>query len=268
ALGTDAWVGGARAPEEHRSLEVLGASLRTPAFAARQTQERTDEERRFLQELPHLSDLRCAWALLLYCAVPRCNHVLRKMPPSLYAEGRDCSLQEALCGLLDLAPTPADAERLFRASSLPLGLGSLGRRVCREAGGRVCTNVFLRDMKLPGIGAYDGRRIDVVANGLPASRSRQVAIDACTVSPLMAAGRPAARRRCPGLARQRARHGKQTTFPQLAGSRRSYLLVAGAETGGSWDEEAYKFLVVLAPGPGQGRACCAPRVADNGVSAQ
>ena len=30
------------------------------------------------------------------------------------------------------------------------------------------------------------------------------------------------------------------------GSRRGYLQVAGAETGGRWDEEAYNFLVVLA----------------------
>ena len=118
--------------------------------------------------------------------------------------------------------------------------------MCREAGGRVRTNVFLRDMNLPGIGADDGRRIEVVANGLPAYHGRQVAIDACIVSPLTAAGRPAARRRRPGLVLQRARRRKQTTYPELVGSRRSYLLVAGAETGGRWDEEAYKFLVVLA----------------------
>ena len=119
-------------------------------------------------------------------------------------------------------------------------------RVCREAGGRVRTNVFLRDMNLPGIAADDGRRIEVVANGLPAYHGRQLAIDACIVSPLRATGRPIARRLRPGLALKRARRRKQTTYPELVGSRRGYLLVAGAETGGRWDEEAYKLLVTLA----------------------
>ncbi|CAK0830299.1 unnamed protein product, partial [Prorocentrum cordatum] len=119
-------------------------------------------------------------------------------------------------------------------------------RVCREAGGRVRTDVFLRDMNLPGIAANDGRRIEVVANGLPAYHGRQLAIDACIVSPLRATGRPIARRLRPGLALKRARRRKQTTYPELVGSRRGYLLVAGAETGGRRDEEAYKLLVTLA----------------------
>ena len=63
--------------------------------------------------------------------MPRCNHVLRTLPPSLsrpYAEAHDRSLQEALHGLLDIDPEPAEAERLFRVRSLPLGLGGLGLR--------------------------------------------------------------------------------------------------------------------------------------------
>ncbi|CAK0856979.1 unnamed protein product [Prorocentrum cordatum] len=119
-------------------------------------------------------------------------------------------------------------------------------RVCREAGGRVRTDVFLRDMNLPGIAANDGRCIEVVANGLPAYHGRQLAIDACIVSPLRATGRPIARRLRPGLALKRARRRKQTTCPELVGWRRGYLLVAGAETGGRWDEEAFKLLVTLA----------------------
>ncbi|CAK0835336.1 unnamed protein product, partial [Prorocentrum cordatum] len=286
ALGTDVWVGGARTPAKHRGLKVLGTPLGTPAFAA-----------------------RCAWALL-----PRCNHVLRTLPPSLsqpYAEGHDRSLQEALRGFLDLAPTTADAERLFRVSSLPLGPGGLGLSAaartaecaywaswadalprlrqrnllaaaeltsalragtgaaaeCLQEAGRagvaatrdgfacpnwqevwdgarpqqtepepgewkhgwqyhaagdhVRTNVFLRDMNLPGIRADDRRRVEV-------------AIDACMAC------------RAPGLVLQRARRHKQTTYPELVGPRRSYFLVAGSETGGRWDEEAYKFLVVSA----------------------
>ncbi|CAK0850356.1 unnamed protein product, partial [Prorocentrum cordatum] len=86
-------------------------------------------------------------------------------------------------------------------------------RVCWEAGGRVRTNVYLRDMNLLGIAANDGRRTEAAANG---------------------------------LALKQARRRKQTTYPELVGSRRGYLLVAGAETGDRWDEAAYKLLVTLA----------------------
>ena len=39
------------------------------------------EEQRFLDMLPKLPDLQCAWILLLMCAVPRANHWLRTTPP-------------------------------------------------------------------------------------------------------------------------------------------------------------------------------------------
>ena len=54
--------------------------------------------------------------------------------------------------------------------------GVLGRRgfpleqaaaqVCREAGARVRTNTFVRDMDLEGVHVFDGRRLEVVADGL------------------------------------------------------------------------------------------------------
>ena len=40
-------------------------------------------------------------------------------------------------------------------------------RVCREAGARVRFNAMLRDMNIGNISNSDGRRIEVVANGLP-----------------------------------------------------------------------------------------------------
>ena len=61
-------------------------------------------------------------------------------------------------------------------------------RVCREGGARVQPNMFLRDMNLEGISADDGRRLEVVANGLPLYHGRQLAIDATIVSPLRADG--------------------------------------------------------------------------------
>eukprot|EP00959_Pyramimonas_sp_CCMP1952_P317604 6647147-Pyramimonas_sp.AAC.1 len=70
SLGPDVRVGGAGTPEEHRGLKVLGTPMGTATFAARLTQQRTDEERSFLRELPNLPDLKCAWAFMLYCAAP------------------------------------------------------------------------------------------------------------------------------------------------------------------------------------------------------
>ena len=40
-------------------------------------------------------------------------------------------------------------------------------RVCREAGTRVSTNVFLRDLDLVGVRDQDQRRIEVITEGLP-----------------------------------------------------------------------------------------------------
>ena len=45
-------------------------------------------------------------------------------------------------------------------------LESVAARICREAGGRVRTNMFVRDMDLD-VPVNNGRRLEVVADGLP-----------------------------------------------------------------------------------------------------
>ena len=73
--------------------------------------------------------------------------------------------------------------------------GVLGRRgfalecsaaqLCREAGGRVSTNVMMRDLDIPGPhAAMDGRRLEVIADGLPLFDGAQLALDTTMVSPL------------------------------------------------------------------------------------
>ena len=72
--------------------------------------------------------------------------------------------------------------------------GVLGRRgypfecaaaqVCMEAGGRVATNVHVRDMGLAVFDALDGRRLEVVADGLTLWHETQLAIDTILVSPV------------------------------------------------------------------------------------
>ena len=57
-------------------------------------------------------------------------------------------------------------------------------QVCREAGARVSTNVFVRDMDLAQFNTFDGRRLEVVADGLSLWQGAQLAIDTTMVSPL------------------------------------------------------------------------------------
>ena len=120
-------------------------------------------------------------------------------------------------------------------------------RMCREAGARVATNVFLRDMNLD-VPVLDGRRIEVVANGLPIWHGAQLAVDTTLVSPIRGDGRPHRRAASePGVVLGRADWRKRRSiYPELLQARRSRLLVLGFEVGGRWSGAALDFLRRLA----------------------
>ena len=107
--------------------------------------------------------------------------------------------------------------------------GVLGRRgmlwnalLCREAGARVTTNMFVRDMDLGHFNALDARRLEVVADGLTLWRGAQLAIDTTLVSPL----------RRDGSARNRA---LALHWMRLASARRGPTLNSVAkEVGPAW----------------------------------
>jgi hypothetical protein len=127
-LGTDVWVGGGGTAAPARGIKVLGSPVGTPEFVQAHNARRQAEEQAFLDMLPDLPDLQCAWALLLNCAVPRCNHLIRSLPPSLsdqYAREHDRAIQGTLGRLVD---TQGEADRVAMLSSMPLGLGGLGLR--------------------------------------------------------------------------------------------------------------------------------------------
>ena len=91
-------------------------------------------------------------------------------------------------------------------------------RVCREAGGRVSCNVFVRDLDVGVPIAGDGRRLEVVADGLPLFHGAQLALDATMVSPLRSDGTP--HRRAAeedGAVLHTARRRKERTYPELSG---------------------------------------------------
>ena len=100
-------------------------------------------------------------------------------------------------------------------------------RICKEAGARVASHVALRDLNLD-VPASDGRRIEVVANGLPLWQGAQVAVDATVVSPVRRDGQPRPRAdQQPGLALAQAVDRKGRTYPELRKARRCRLVVFG-----------------------------------------
>ena len=104
---------------------------------------------------------------------------------------------------------------------------SAATRLCREGGARVATNVMLRDLDLPVPVARGGRRLEIIADGLPLFGGAQLAVDATLVSPLHCDGsaRPgAAHTAVLALARRR----KERTYPELIGRN----VVLAGEIGG------------------------------------
>ncbi len=98
--------------------------------------------------------------------------------------------------------------------------------MCTEAGARVQTIVFLRDMNISEL-PTDTRKIEVVANGLPLFGGAQVAVDTTLVSALRGGGLPrAGADRRPGVAIRDAERSKRGRYPELVGGRWSSSAVS------------------------------------------
>ena len=120
-------------------------------------------------------------------------------------------------------------------------------RVMREARARVRENFLLRDAGIPDIGPNDGRRIEVVATGLPFHHGIPLAIDSTLVSPLSTDGKPhpgASTR--PGASLRVAEKRKERTYPELARSSRLRLITAATEVGGRFNAAARELLEIAA----------------------
>ena len=124
---------------------------------------------------------------------------------------------------------------------------SAAARICREGGARVTTNRMIRDMDL-GVPITDGRRVEVVADGLHLFGGVQLAIDTTLVSTLHCDGSP--RRgaaHTDGVTLVAARRRKERTYPEFVGPRsRARLVVLAGEVGGRWSPETRSFLSKLA----------------------
>ena len=93
----------------------------------------------------------------------------------------------------------------------------------------------------------DGRRLEVVANGLPLWGGQQLAVDTTLVSPLSGQGQPVRRGgRVAGAALAVARRRKERAYPELVRAHRCRLVVLAVEVGGRWSDEAASFIRSLA----------------------
>ena len=126
-------------------------------------------------------------------------------------------------------------------------LESAAARVCREAGGRVATNLLVRDMDLGVRNAHDSRRLEVVVDGLPLFGGAQFAVDTTLVSAVQGDGQPQRGIRQRRRGSHRARKKKETTYPELVRpDSRARLVVLALEVGGRWSQEARTFVQLLA----------------------
>ena len=110
-------------------------------------------------------------------------------------------------------------------------LENVAARICREAGGRVRTNVYVWDMDLGVVNQFDIWRFDVVVDGLPLFQGAQLAVNTTVVFPLTREG--AAKPRSAvvsGVCLQVARRRKETLpracFGCIRGRGRTLLAVA------------------------------------------
>ena len=120
---------------------------------------------------------------------------------------------------------------------------SAATRLCREGGARVATNVMLRDLDLPVPVARGGRRLEIIADGLPLFGGAWLAVDATLVSPL----------HCDGSARPGAAHtdGAVLAVARLrtgAHNARARLVVLAGEIGGRRSSETNTFVRLVGPG--------------------
>ena len=120
-------------------------------------------------------------------------------------------------------------------------------RICREAGGRVTSNVMVCDLDLPAPDTSDSRRLEVVVDGLPFFGGCQLAVDTTLVCALHCHRTPhRGAADADGVVASAARRRKERTYPEIVGPRsRARLVVLAVEVGGRWSSETRSFIAQL-----------------------
>ena len=110
---------------------MLGAPLGHPEFIRGFGQKHVDKTSRLLDAMKHLPQSQHYWLLLYFCLVPRFNHLLRQVPPSLIqhtAHAFDNLTLSALGHLLDLPDWAEWSPALTTQAQLPARFGGIGLR--------------------------------------------------------------------------------------------------------------------------------------------
>ena len=114
---------------------MLGSALGSREFVSSTLATKRGQQDELFARLPALQELQSAWMLLL-CAAPRCNYLLRTVPPSLteeFAASHDAAISRCLAVLLAGGEEPLDLPSLSeRRAQLPLRMGGLGLSSARE----------------------------------------------------------------------------------------------------------------------------------------
>ena len=104
-------------------VNVLGTPIGTKAFVDRKIEERIADEQRLWDAIPKITDLQCAWQVLLQCAGPRANHMLRTLPPTQvaeYAKKHDDGMWATVCKLLGELPGERNELAMRAWSRVPM----------------------------------------------------------------------------------------------------------------------------------------------------
>ena len=90
-------------------IVILGTPVGSNEFVDRFLNNRLRVQARFWERVRQVPDLQTAWLLLLYCAVPRANHLLRAISPDLvaeYARAHDDGIWKTFLDLIGYRPHP------------------------------------------------------------------------------------------------------------------------------------------------------------------
>ena len=128
------WVGAGALPDAEQGLTVLGVPFGAATFVRTQLRVSRAGHDQLLQRLPELDDLQASWLLLLFCCSPRCDYLLRMLPPSVtaeYAGTHDSAVLSTFADLFGVHGLPDRARRIlfFPASRL------FPQRLCPFLGG-------------------------------------------------------------------------------------------------------------------------------------
>ena len=213
---------------EFNGLNILGCPIGSPSFCKAHASKRVEEEQEFLKFIPKVAtvNLQCAWLLLLYCAVPRANHIIRVLPPSIssrYAELHDTSMFDCLLEVLSVPRDSLDSislQRLKDWASLPCRMGAMGLRSAR----RIAPAAHV-------VGHHSGGGLLHVSK---TSVTEVFQTSARRIAPAAHAARAVRARSCSPVAGPRARPGRagpglaETPCPRPPGARRNAVpLVRG-----------------------------------------